>query len=129
MGLYASNRIGAYGASFASSALLAANTAQQVFAPAANVRGAWIVAAAARSGNSTSNGEIALIAKTSAPTTVVDGDVLAGVDCMMQQGTPASFVVTAKLQSRIFVPAGKGLYWISNIAEGAGTRSVLYTLL
>jgi hypothetical protein len=61
-----------------------------------------------------------LIAKSSAPVSVTDGDVLnyAG-------SGPGSTVI----QLPIFVPAGKGLYWIANVAETGGLKAVLYSIL
>ncbi len=115
-----------YGSAFASNAGLTANTAQQVFSAASNTKGAWVNAANAMSYSSASVGTLALIAKSSAPANVADGDVIAlsGAGALMTGN-----LVNYLTQGRVFIPAGKGLYFISSITESGGTRSATYTLL
>lgn len=117
-----------YGASHRSIALLAANTAEVVFTPGSNVNGALLHSAQFMSGHGTIITNGALLAKTSTPTTVTDGDAVLGADCCSLVG---GFVVVAgSLKSPIKIPAGKGLYYISTLLETAGSsRSALYTLL
>jgi hypothetical protein len=114
-----------YGGSYESITALAANTPDTVFAAGANTNGAiiWTASAAGRNAST----QAALIAKTSAPATVIDGDVLT-----RQAGVPGfaagDYAIT--LNDPVFVAAGKGAYFI---ATGADTicagRSALYTLL
>jgi len=116
-----------YGASFSINSPQVAGTAVQVVAPGANTNGliVWVanflsIAAVLQVCN--------LIAKATAPTTSVDGDVL----CI---ASATSSVVTSgsvgRVDAPIFVPAGKGLYLYILFAETATThpKSVLYTLL
>lgn len=83
-------------------------------------------AANAMSYSSASVGTLALIAKSSAPANVADGDVIAlsGAGALMTGN-----LVNYLTQGRVFIPAGKGLYFISSITESGGTRSATYTLL
>lgn len=114
-----------YAASYKSITLLAANTPDQIFSPASNTNGAiiWTASASARNASV----QAALIAKASAPATVIDGDVLS-----QQVGVPgfAAGDYAININAPMFVAAGKGAYFI---ATGADTicagRSALYTLL
>lgn len=116
-----------YGASYRSVALLAANTPETIFTPAANVNGAILHSAQFYSQCGSGGANTALLAKTSAPSSVTDGDgILSADSAASQAGAPA---LTASLQNPIRIPAGKGLYAISAILETVGSRSALYTLL
>jgi hypothetical protein len=113
-----------YASSYKSNTALAANTPETVFTPAANTLGAWVWTA-----NFvhylTAPGS-AFVAKTSAPTTVIDGDVILSSDTMAYN---ASYYESGSLKTPIFIPAGKGLYFINTAVAAAAMRSVLYTLL
>lgn len=115
-----------YGASFASTAVLVGNTPQTVFTPASNVNGAIIHSAQFYSEHAAGGRLTSLLAKTSAPANVADGDALLTPD----YGYVASVNgCSASLKNPIKVPAGKGLYFIATTTENTGIRSVLYTLL
>lgn len=114
-----------YGASYKSITALVANTPEAVFAPGSNVNGAivWTASAVSRAGGSSN---ISYVAKTSAPATVVDGDVIASANSFSQNVSNDSGL---SLSRPVFISAGKGLYAISTVSESSGSRSVLYTLL
>ena len=104
----------AYTLNHSSISQLAANTPVTVVAPGTNVNGVRVKCAqiGAFSG---SLGQVSFIAKSgAAPTTVIDGDVL----LMVQEGNSYQ---DRSLQREIFVPAGKGLYFISSVLESAGS--------
>lgn len=117
-----------YNGSYKSLTALAANTPDVIFTPAANVNGAIITRAAFYSSGNGVWPCMSLVAKASAPATVLDGDVI-----LSKSGS--SFVSTysneyGQLETPIFIPAGKGAYWICASAEStAAHRSTLYNLL
>ena len=116
-----------YGAAYANAAALAANTAVQVVAPGANVNGCIVWRATAVSSSAAGDPFASLVAKASAPATIVDGDVIMGCD-----GYPSgagTHTTSAKLDQPVKVAAGKGIYFIATVAEASGVRSCLYTLL
>lgn len=118
-------RFESYGSSYKSTTALAANTPDTVFTAAANTNGAILHYASALSYNA-SGGVNAFIAKATAPTSIIDGDVIAN-PCMVQGG-----VSVINMTRAIKIPAGKGLYFIYNLAESGTSlenRSALYTLL
>lgn len=117
----------AYGASFSTAANLAANVAEVVVAPAANVNGLLVWNAQMVSYNATALARTSLIAKATAPVSTIDGDVL-----LSPQGVilaAAVFGVTGTLVTPVKVAAGKGLYFIVGVTETFGSRSLLYSLL
>lgn len=116
-----------YGASFKSTALMSLNTPETVFAAAANVRGAIVHKAEFVSRVTGNNQGAGFLAKASAPANVTDGDAI----CSGRYNVIGADPITAGWTERdIFIPAGKGLYFITNSAEtGGAVRSVLYTLL
>ena len=99
-----------------------------MFSPAANVNGAVVHLAGAHSTVAAGNiPRASLLAKASAPTSVVDGDVMSSTDT-------GGLITGAgwgehRLRNAVFIPAGKGLYFISTDAESGGLRHALYTLL
>jgi hypothetical protein len=110
-----------YGAAYGSVTALAANTPAQVFAPGSNPNGAvvWDCFLATAAATSVA---CALIAKASAPASVIDGDIIHSVfsqGALVQDG----WMMRAKR-----IVAGKGLYIISGLAETAAMHTVLYTL-
>lgn len=116
-----------YGASFDSSAALAAGATEQVFAAAANTNGCIVHAASWVGSNAGAVvTQSALIAATAAPVAFTSGDVL----MHLQNDFNASGVVySGELQSPILVPAGRGLWFFNQALEATGARRVLYTLL
>ena len=113
-----------YSSSYKSNTNLAANTPETIFTPAQNTLGAWVwtfnfvhyLAA----------GGTAVIAKTSAPASVIDGDVILSSDTMAYN---ANYYESGSLKTPIFIPAGKGLYFINTALAVASMRSSLFTLL
>jgi hypothetical protein len=116
-----------YGASAKSSALLAANTAETAVAAAANVNGLILHAATFYTKGAPTPTAV-LVANASAPATPASGDNLLQVSNLSGGGS-IDFMGGSSLVGSIYIPAGKGLYWISGSAESAGGRSILYTLL
>lgn len=116
-----------YGASYKSITALLANTPDVVFTPAANVNGAIIHASNFTTSNAT-DARSCYLAKVAPPVSVIDGDVILMCDAL-SVGT--NYLAAASLKKPIKIAAGKGYYYISNIAELANQamRSVLYTLL
>jgi hypothetical protein len=117
-----------FGASYKSTTALAANTPETVFTPAANVNGAVLWAADFVTVNAGGAGVAAgFVAKTSAPATPIDGDVILGGQTFFLGAAPQA--TTGTLQRPVLIPAGRGLYFISTPAETTAYRGALYTLL
>lgn len=116
-----------YGASFRSIANLAANTPEVVFTPAANINGAIIHSMQFFDKNGGTICNPAYLAKTSAPTTVTDGDAILSTDNYIE--ITGSLGHSASLKKPIKIASGKGLYFITNALQSNANRSVLYTLL
>lgn len=109
--------------SFASAAALVANTAQQVFAPAANTNGA-ILLSANIGGYEAGVLNITLLSKASAPTSNTDGDVYLSFTAGANRDV--------QLPKEMHIPAGHGLYFISPVnttAQSYNVRSARYKLL
>lgn len=118
-----------YGAAFSSVALLGNLATEQVFAPGANVAGA-IIHAASWTGFNSANiavSQSSLIAAAAAPGSFTGGDVLMQIENSVPLG--GGIYYSGKLQSPIFVPAGRGLWFYNAVVEVASGRRVLYTLL
>lgn len=111
-------------ASFASIANLAANTPQTAVAPGANTNG-LILNLATIISFSGAPSFATLIAKTSAPSSVTDGDVL----LIVQPSASTYYGTPSQINSKIRIPAGRGLYFISSAAESNGSRCCSYTIL
>lgn len=113
-----------YGAAYASNVALTAATPVQVVAPASNTNGITVWAAGATHSPASSLSHVVLIAKASAPSTIIDGDVYyhnsVGGSNQFAGGDTNVFPVR--------VAAGKGLYWITDQNEASGFRRVLYTV-
>lgn len=114
-----------YGASYKSVTAMAANTPDTIIAPGANVNGAIIWDAGFFDVHS-AFGQIAMIAKNAAPTTVIDGDVLLIAENFV---AGASNYSSGKLEKSVKIPAGKGLYYIQNGTQTGSHRFCNYTLL
>lgn len=101
---------------FKSTTALAANTAETVLAPASNTAGLIVFEAGSFHGNRTAIGYAQLLAKTSAPTSIIDGDA---------HLTPGAAVVAAgpigTMSMQMMRPhrsqTGKGLYFIIDRAD------------
>lgn len=123
--VYIVDKGSSYGASYKSNTPLAANTPETVFAPAANSHGAIVHAAMFYSSHA-SNSQPVFIAKSSAPTGTLDGDVILSPDSV---AVASSREFCASLKNPLRIQAGKGLYFIAGAAESLAQRSALYTLL
>lgn len=111
-------------ASYTSSAALVANTPDTIFTPAANANGAIILSA--NIGHyETASGGLAFLAKNAAPTGLLDGEVVHAMAF-------TNITYSLAMPNAVFVPAGKGLYYIANAATTTFTqnfRSCRYKLL
>lgn len=113
-------------ASYGSKAALAANTADPIFTAGSNPNGAILLAASCYAVEA-SGGIQAFIANAAAPTTTVDGEV---VHAAMSGNS--SNTANNNLNLLQWIPAGKGLYFISDIAltvTAQQQRSARYKLL
>ena len=112
-----------YGASFAHSTNLGVGGTVALIAPGVNVNGIILWSAnllSAAAGNQI----CAMLAKASVPGSVTDGDpILATV------AIGAANPVLDRLPRPILIPAGKGLYVFSNVAETTAYRGGEYTVL
>lgn len=118
-----------YGAAFASTALLTANTPEAVISAAANIAGYVVWAATLKTARSTGNISASMLAKASAPSGIADGDVLlfpASLDI-----TSSMFHGGGELQRAVRVASGKRLDFIASATEDnfPASRRALYTLL
>lgn len=116
-----------YGATFQNFTAQALNTALQVFAPGSNINGAILWDAACAYQSAGAAGTWAMLAKTSAPVGVTDGDCIMGPSSFVFDG--ARLGPVGRLMSARRIPAGKGLYFFNSTAESAGHKSAIYTLL
>lgn len=109
------------GASFVGGALGAGGVAT-IVAPASNLNGlivwqAWLATGAA------GVNALSLLAKTSAPASQIDGDVIASM------ATPGAASQAPPMPRPRFIAAGKGLYLYNVTAETVATHGVDYTIL
>jgi hypothetical protein len=115
-----------YQSSYKGESLLAANTPEQVFSAASNVNGAIVWSAEfIHSATSLSNGAT-FVAKNSGPTSIIDGDVIVS-PTMIYPGATETF--GGSLKNAVRIAAGKGLYFLNEVAATRSMRSCLYTLL
>lgn len=115
-----------YTGNYASITPAAALTAVQIIAPGANANGVLIRRASFWSNNAGAVIKGALIAKNAAPATLVDGAVLCSTEQVVQAN---GFNSSCKMECDVVVPAGLGLYYITDIAEAACSRTMLYKVL
>lgn len=119
-----------YGAAFSSTSNLAAGANEVALAPASNTNGVIVWDVEIFSFLATGTAQVALLAKSSAPASMTDSDVLLQFSwsAITAAGVPAQHVQNKRA---VFVAAGKGLYFRSG-ASGAETvayRKILYTVL
>jgi hypothetical protein len=108
---------------YANATALAANTAVQVFAAGANINGAILYdshISTSQAGNTT----VTLLAKATAPATVIDGNVFDMVSNNANAWALSRGIIGSKK-----IAAGLGLYFISTLLEAGGSRFVSYKLL
>lgn len=120
----------AYGAAFASVTALASVTNEQVLAPGSNVNGVIVWDAELFTANGTGHALAALLAKASAPASMIDSDVLLMSGFYNLSGVGVGGM-PQRLARPVLVAAGKGLYFRngSATAESLAYRKVLYTVL
>lgn len=114
-------------ANFKSVTALAATTPDTLVTPGANVSGILVLSASTMNQVASGSSKVSLIAKNAAPTTNIDGEVL-----MMSGFVGASGSTNfdaATLPGPVFVPAGLGLYYISDAAQSVGARVCRWKLL
>lgn len=108
-------------------AVLAANTAVNIFTAAANVNGAilWSASAADQMGGAAI---LSLIAKATAPANTADGEIIA-----LAQATPISTVNYMYMQKEVptRIAPGQGLWWVASLGGTSSScmRTARYTLL
>ncbi len=117
--------------SYAANGALAANTADVVFAPGANVNGAILLSASYNlSDNTTIQPIAAFVAKASAPANIMDGAVVALAAARLMLSSQPGYSID--MQSPQFIPAGLGLYFIATPAlpvTQSQARAARYRLL
>ena len=97
---------------------LSANVPDTIFTPAANIKGALILSAGWENQLATTTyGITTILAKNSAPTTVIDGEVYATTNFGVSFGAGA--METGQLNQVQYVSPGLGLYIISTFASAA----------
>lgn len=116
-------------ASWSAYGAFTANSNETIFAAGANVNGA-IVLEAYVDGVGTAIMAPAFLAKSTAPASVVDGQVVFKGPLLTFAGS-LYFVGGETLQHPVFVPAGRGLYFRSDVSNtnGGGYRYCNYVLL
>ncbi len=119
-------------AHFSDASALTANTPLTIFTPGSNVNGAILLSADCCYYSGTGGMTQAFISKASAPATVVDGEIFLLGRNLSYQSTGTVWVGGGSLSKEQYVPAGQGLYYISNVSTGAdlyNTRACRYKLL
>jgi hypothetical protein len=117
-----------YQNSFSSNQAMVLGNVQVVVSPTLNVNGIVVHRATMISIRSAGNFEGGgLLAKNGVPNGIVDGDVLLHYESasLNERG----YWLSGKLERPIFIPAGKGLFFIVSNSESYGQRSVLYTVM
>jgi hypothetical protein len=117
-----------YGTAISTTSAGAANTAVQLIAPGTNVNGVILWRASVAGRGVTPPLLMGILAKSSAPATVIDGDVLVGTDASAETAGPVSFCF-GRLERAVFVSAGKGIYKMNSQAEANAYASILATVL
>jgi hypothetical protein len=111
---------------YQSNSAIVAATPIQIIAPAANINGAVILSANTFSSGTNLPG-VTLIAKATAPSTVIDGEVFMYANANMVSGT--TYYEESQLPKEEFLAAGLGLYFISGANSSFSNLSVRYKLL
>lgn len=110
---------------------LAAVTAEQVVAPAANTGGIVVQSASATISVGASTPAFGgLLAKNGAPANVGDGLVVAACQAIVYDNVNTILYSAVDMQNNVLVPAGLGLYWFFSSAVAVNQpRAVRYKLL
>lgn len=121
------NKGSSYGANYKSFTAIGAGATDLVFSAASNVNGAIVYLANFYSINATSVNNSGYLAKATTPASNIDGDLLVQLDNASSVGS--NIISVGKLSNTIRIPAGKALFYFSQVSETIGFRSVTYTLL
>ncbi len=110
---------------YTSSVMLAANTPEVVFSPAANVNGAIVYAAQSVNYATLGNME-SYLAKASAPANIIDGVPIVVSQANVINSSNTNVISYTKLDRDVFVPPGLGLYFIASAAMSSAAGSVRF---
>lgn len=113
-----------YNGNYKSMTPIVGNTPEMVLAPGSNTNGVLVVGCGFYGYNSANAPLIALVAKGTPPINVTNGDVIYISDDVKGGG-----ISCGSLKNPIKVPAGLGLYVISNITQTITYNYVLYKTL
>jgi hypothetical protein len=119
----------AHSGDFKSMASLASNVSETIFTPALNTGGAILLTAEMSSYDAASFPNPVIVAKSSAPTTPLDGVIYLASKLTAYPG--ANSATGATLPKEQLIPAGLGLYFISSggFAANQCLRTARYKLL
>lgn len=110
---------------FSDASAITALTPVTVFTPAANVNGAIVLNAGINKYHNVGAGVDAFLAKNGAPASIVDGEEI--LSCGVATSSAAAVNIgVARLSIPQFVPAGLGLYFISENSYAAGLSNKRY---
>ena len=127
-GGYTSERGEVPSGSYSSIALLAANTPETIFTPAANVNGAVVLSGGMTSSNGANITTCGFIAKSgAAPTNIGDGTVIFMPCDMVTVST--GYHRAGSMKNKAYIPAGMGLYALTTLAESSAQRYAQYKFL
>lgn len=118
-----------YTSSYKSSTALAITTPETVFLAGANANGAIVYRASFLSLYSGGYFPACFVSKATPPANAKDGDVILSADGYSFNSAGPYSIQTGKLEKPLLIPAGQGLYFISDTAEGSAMRSALYRFL
>lgn len=117
-----------YGASSANASPSAALTPISLVPPGTNTNGLIVWAGGVYGRNSAGPAQqMTLLAKSSPPVSITDGDILSDPTALTELAAASSFM--ARISRPTFVAAGKGVYKMNLLAEANQYSSLLYTLL
>lgn len=112
---------------FKSNGVLAAATPETIFTAASNVNGAILLSAGFNIIGNATLARPSIVAKATAPTSTIDGEVIVSSTYEGVFGT--TYVDAGQLPAPQFIAAGLGLYYIQEGAGSAGLRFARYHLL
>lgn len=116
-----------YGASLMSTTTVN-NSALTILSPAGNPNGTWLWEASFIS-HTAGTASSAILAKSSAPVSVTDGDALVAENSFVLDVGGTSQTCSGERREPIFVPAGKGIYRFSPSLETVAQTKALYTTI
>jgi hypothetical protein len=117
-----------FSTSYVASSLITAGTPLNAVAAGSNVNGIRLHDAKVAGVQTTGLSEVTLLSKTTAPTTITDGDVIANADSMILLST--SFVSLGRILKPIRVASGKRLDFMVGTTDTIGLlKRLLYDLL